>query len=629
MNIASASALARKEFHHLLPLIFALLALELVGILDWFVAQSPDEISWASVSLLLDPELATVAASIYVIVGVVTAYMLLPHERDRNTLQFLWSLPVSRTHIYIIKLATGFVVLSALLLIGHLLLWWMHSFGVNSIAMTQFSWRLWSWELATLIGLTAISLGYGALIACFRIVGVLGFIVFLAAAQLLGYMDSSYAYLDILELLTPEYRGTEIILNPKTWLMHSAGGLCSAVLAGVLWTRDGQPPADRKKLKRLGSGIGAGLLILATLVAIITYGTSQLGPDLSDPVGGDVEPANQLETITTQHYEISHYAEDRIQAQLLSREADLRFQQVQQLLGTSVTEPILADLTDDSDDHLGIAGWKKLRMKQDALYDPEQRSHVFVHETAHVIASAASDRRLQDHATYTGFFSEGLAEWVSYEILELETQRQALRVLAAVAWQRFDLRFGDFMYAPSFRTRFDENLIYALGEAWVSTLATVCGNQAPGAVLQAMARPDAPQQLQGNAFWRDNLQASGCDLTAVNGRFALAMDAYQRQAATVPVLTGAIAMQDQQLLITLSLKGTELDQVYPVFVRIRDNPAASPAAMYTKTARLSPGNTISLEVPWAMLAGERFQYQLGVEFLPGERPFYGAWIDAG
>ncbi|MEE8307218.1 MAG: hypothetical protein V3R81_08125, partial [Gammaproteobacteria bacterium] len=396
-----------------------------------------------------------------------------------------------------------------------------------------------------------------------------------------------------------------------------------------LWTRDGQPPADRKQFKRLGSRIGAGLLVLVTLVAIILYGTTQLGQNLTDPELTGSNPTDQLETITTQYYEIAHYAEDRTYAQLLEKEADLRAQQVQELLGATVTELILADLTDNSADHLGIAGWKKLRIGQSALYDSEQRSHVFVHETAHVVASAASNRRLQDHASYTGFFSEGLAEWVSYEILGLEAQRHALRLLAALAWRRFDLRIDDFVFGASFRARFDENLIYALGEAWVSTLADVCGKHAPGGVLQAMARPNAPQQLQGNAFWRELLQASGCDITAVNGRFALSMRTYESQLTTVPVLNGAIEIQDDQLVVTLSLEDSELDETYRVFVRLRDNPSTSPAAMYTESAQLQPGNTVSLEVPWAMLAGERFQYQLGVEFLRGERPFFGAWIDAG
>lgn len=629
MSFANVRALAAKEFHHLLPLIFALLALEVLGLLQWFVVQSPDTITWADVSVLLDPALAGVAGMVYVTVGVVTAYMLFPHESDQNTIQFLWSLPVGRWQIYVMKLATAFAVLAGLLIIGHLLLLWIPIFGVGSISSTQFSWQLWSWELASLIGLAAITLGYGALIAWFRILGVLGFITLWAAALALAYIDTSYEYLDVSSLLMPEYRGTEVLLNAKTWIVHSAIALFCVVLAGFLWTRDSQPPADRKKSTRLGSRIATGLLVLLALLLIIAYGTTSLAPGLTNPDLRSANTPGELENIETQYYEISYYAKDRSYAQLLQKEADQRSQQVQQLLGTTTNDPILADLTDNSVDHLGIAGWKKLRIRRSALYDSEQRSHVFVHESTHVLAAAASNRRLRDHSNYTLFFTEGLAEWVSYEILGLEEQRRALRLLAALAWQRFDLRFSDFLYATSFRARFDENLIYALGEAWVSTLAEVCGNQAPGAVLKAMARPDAPQRLQGGVFWRDTLQASGCDLTAVNGRFALSMRDNQSEIATVPVLNGAIETQGEQLVVSLTLTETEIDRTYRVHVRVRDNPDASPAAVFSESAELQTGKTLTLRLPRTMISGQRFQYQVGLEFLPGERPFFGPWIDEG
>jgi hypothetical protein len=294
-----------------------------------------------------------------------------------------------------------------------------------------------------------------------------------------------------------------------------------------------------------------------------------------------------------------------------------------------MTELTLADLTDDSADHLGIAGWKKLRISPNALRDPNQRSHVFVHESAHVIAATASNRRLQDHSNYTLFFNEGLAEWLSYEILGLEKQRSALRLLAALAWQRFDLRFSDFLYAGSLRARFDENLIYALGESWVSSLVAVCGVHAPGATLRAMARTDAPQQLRGEAFWRDTLQAIDCNLTAVNGDFALTMRGYQSQIADVPHLNGTVHVQPGRLSADLTLSETQPSQTYRVYVRVRDNARVSPTSTVARSGQLQSGETLTLRLPQPRLSGERFQYQLGFEFLPGERPFFGRWIDEG
>ena len=241
MSPANVRALATKELHHLWPLVFALLALEILGLVRWFVAQSPDGITWEEVSILLDPNLAQVAGMVYLVVGIVTAYLLFPHESDQNTLQFLWSLPVARWQIYITKLGCAFVVLASLLLVGHLLIWWIHLFGVGSISSSQFSWQLWSRELASMCGAAAIALGYGALIAQFRIVGILGFLICWAGAQALAVFDTSYEYLDVTALLVPEYRGTEVLLNAKAWIVQAA----SAIMVGIrpgLRTPAGQSP---------------------------------------------------------------------------------------------------------------------------------------------------------------------------------------------------------------------------------------------------------------------------------------------------------------------------------------------------------------------------------------------------
>jgi hypothetical protein len=629
MNPANVRALVSKELHHLLPLIFALIALEILGLLEWFIVRSPDAMSWAEVSVLLDASRASVAGTTYIIVGIVAAYLLFPPEEDQNTLQFLWSLPVARRHIYMVKIGTALGVLAGLLVAGHILLWWLHTFGASSISRAQFSWGLWTQELVSLIGVVAIALGYGALIATFRIIGVLGFLALWGLALVFGSVDPSLQYLNVSTLLVPEYRGSNILLNSKTWIVHATLACGCALLAGYRWTRDRQPAALRKRSSRLGSRLAMGLSALLALLLIVGYGTSTLAPGLTDAALGRADSQAQLESIETQYYEISYYALDRPHAQILQKEADQRSQQVQQLLGMTSSDLILADLTDTSADHLGIAGWKKLRIRRSALYDPEQRSHVFVHETTHVLAAAASDRRLSEHNSYALFFSEGLAEWASYEILGLPEQRQALRLLAALAWQRFNLRFDDFLYASAFRARFDESLIYALGEAWVSALAQVCGNQAPGAALQAMARPNAPRQLAGGAFWRDTLQASGCDLSAVNGRFSLWMRDYRSELNAVPILTGAIEATGEQLLVTLMLNGPKPGRAYKVSVRVRDNPNASPAAVYSQSAELKTGERITLKLPQYGISGERFQYQLGVEFLPGQRSFFGRWIDEG
>lgn len=626
MTLTKVRAMAAKEVRHLLPLVFALLALEAVGLLESFFANSPDEMNWSQLSVLLDPDLASSAAIVYILIGLITAYMLFPHEQDQKTLQFLWSLPVRRWQVYVVKWTTALFVLTALITFGQLLSAWIHSFNANSISRTQFSWALWWLELGLLLGVSAIALGYGALMSYFRLFGVIGFAAIWGLTLYLSYIDASLTYLDASSLLTAEFRGSTLLLPGKTWGVHAGVALVCMITAGWLWTRHSEPHANHHRRQQRRSRVTTALSVVFAVGIIVIYASRTLAPIASD-AQNDID--TRLETIDTRYYQLSFHPSDRSRAQLIQKDADILADQILQLLGVQTMAHTLADLTDQSTNHLGIAGWKKLRIQRSALYDPTQRSHVFVHESTHVLAEQAAKRRLQDHYNYTIFFNEGLAEWVSYEILGLDEQRHALRLLAALAWYRLDLRFDDFLYATSFRARFDENLIYALGEAWVSTLAQTCGTPAPGKVLHAMAREDAPQRLAGKTFWQDTLKASNCDLTAVNGRFALLMRDYRNQIDTLPDVRGAVALEPSTVKFTLQLEDAIPGTPYTVIARVRDNPEAPPNAVFSRRVTLQSGEIKEVEIARALLSGQRFQYQLGVEFLPDERAFYGRWIDEG
>ena len=99
MTVANIRALVAKDSHHLIPLVIAFLALEVLGLLDSFLTRSPDGMTWSELSILLNPELADLTGALYVIFGMVAAYMMFPHEGKQQTLQFLWSLPV-RYHTF-------------------------------------------------------------------------------------------------------------------------------------------------------------------------------------------------------------------------------------------------------------------------------------------------------------------------------------------------------------------------------------------------------------------------------------------------------------------------------------------------------------------------------------------------
>ena len=148
-----------------------------------------------------------------------------------------------RWQIYVVKLATALLVLAGMTLFGRLALLWVNSFSMGSITSTQFSWALWWRELATLCGVLLISFGYGALVASFRMAGVLGLLAVWATVIAFAYTDSSLQFLNPTSLLALEFRGSEILLNPKTWKFHSIVALFCVLIGGYRWTRDSRAPA--------------------------------------------------------------------------------------------------------------------------------------------------------------------------------------------------------------------------------------------------------------------------------------------------------------------------------------------------------------------------------------------------
>ena len=164
--------------------------------------------------------------------------------------------------------------------------------------------------------------------------------------------------------------------------------------------------------------------------------------------------------------------------------------------------------------------------------------------------------------------------------------------------------------------------------AWNEALAEVCGPQAPGNALRAMARPDMSQRLAGRQFWQDVLQSFQCDLVSVNNRFDSMLQAIATGVESVPGLDVSVTQFEDNKLFSVVLEG-EPARPYRVIVRVRDNPNVGPRGVFSRNAMVGPGESVELLIPGAAISGEVFQYQVGIEFLDGERPFFGRWISSG
>ncbi len=624
MTGASWSALLRKEAHHLWPLISALLAVEAMSLIYLLSSQSPDQLSWFGLSILYN---GTVRqwTSVFFAIGAVGGYLMFSHEREHRTLAFLWALPVRRYQVVGIKMLVVFLMLAAYALLTTLSSWLLHTMGTSSWLAQEFSWHLWAIETVMLIGLFGLGIPYGAVAAWFRMPGVLTLMVIWVGAIAFASLNPAYHFMDVGALMEPEFRGKDMTLPATAWLFHGSLAAFSFVLAIYLWTRRAEQNADQGApspwtTRLVNLAIYGGAIMFA-----IGYAASRILPTNMLAIGTTTSMPT-LNTIDTDDFQFSFYLVDEPWVALLVGDAPAMYRGVRHYLGEPLAEQVVVNVTDDATEHLGVAGWKRLRMNRSAVRGAENRPHVFIHELTHVLADQVADRRLTAHTSDTIFFNEGYAEWVSFALLDMPRARAALNLLAAAAWQRLDLKFQDLIALGS---QYDEGLVYALGLSWVDSLVTVCGPAAPRDALRAMASPDVPQRIYGGLFWQDVLSRNQCSLGRVNDDMNGKMWRDPVGIDQVPEVTGGATLLPDRIDFQVSFAGGLPDTAYTLIVRVRDNPSVGSNGTLVQRTTIVAGEPATITFGRHFMYGGKFQYQLGVEFIPDERPYFGRWIDQG
>ncbi|MEM7218592.1 MAG: hypothetical protein AAF515_09525 [Pseudomonadota bacterium] len=616
MNARALAATALKDVRLTLPAVAVWLALWAAGAAVLLFEAAPDERPWSELSLLDQPDVAF----LYLLLGFGLAYVLLVPERIERTVGLLWALPVRREALYALKLAVALVVAAALVVWDSASTAAFFSFNQHSMLAAHFSWS--ELFLSALLGWgsIAVGIGYGAFLSHLRLFGAALFLLWLVVGVALAEFLPQIAPLAPTRLLDGEWVRGDFVAPGSVWLLQGIVACVAAAIGCALWTASADTPSSTAGNQRGGYWRVAGSVAVA-IIAVLAG------------LGSNTATEGNLKTHATERFRFIYDARDTSLAAPLFARADGLGAAVFERLQAKHEGQILADLTDTSPNHLGIAGWNKLRIQRDALRESAEREHVFVHEAAHVAIAHAADRRLDERDSATRFFNEGLAEWLSYEILgathpTLLLERAGLRDLAALTWTRHELRFSDLTNGAAFGRRIDENAVYALGEAWVGSLSETCGVDAPARVLSAFADPRGVQRLGPRGYWQDALQSAECNLGTVNENFAARQRATAVTLATVPDLGARIAPAGDNYLIAITLQGPPQAHSYTVIARIRDNGGLTLPAAEERRSGIAVGDTIEVSLPRGAIDGRRLEYQVGVVFRPGQRPYFGRWQSA-
>ena len=631
------STLVRKEVRQLLPLIVGIGALQLWGLFDDFILKSPDTYNWAAASWLTAPESGKWEAFGGLIVGIFIAYGLLPGEHDQKTIEFLYTLPVRRRTLFLVKYATGAGILVMLDVLGTVQSVSRQVLNPGSFERTFLRPPQLLLSLAADLALPFVFVAYGMLLSFFRRLGWVLFMLAWLALELAERIHPALRILSVKALLDVEHHGLRPLINWRAWQIHGAMAALALWLAARLWLdRQEGFAAVYSRLRNGGKGLRIGMTLGVIAVAITTiavvaprFGSKarSTSASTSRAAATDVQAtADRVLAFETERFHFSYPSSRAPQAMIVAHAADQAYARVRQWLGAPDVERIVADLTEESGEHLGIAGWKKMRLDIRPPSNPGLLVHVLYHETTHVFAAALSEGAPDQRLADLRFFAEGLAEYVAYELLtDRQPERDRARRIAALAKSRFHLRFEDLLAPKPFLRHHDEYLLYALGEVWVAALVDSCGQAAPARVLRRFGGAGVPQTLEGLDLWRQSLQLDDCDLDRVVSTFEQRLRRLERAAADAPIATGAfVAREDSGLVFELAVKAPT-EGPFRVTLRVRSDADAPPSQVRVQTISLSVGAPQRVLVPAPARLGQRLEFQVGAAVVPEGRPFFNRW----
>lgn len=639
-RLIAISTLLRKELRALLPLAVLCFLLISGDVLTRPFTQQLDSASWASISAI-EPSEGGFLAFVLWLLAFFVAFAAFPREHDESTIEFLFSLPLTRRAIFAAKVGAGAGVLVLFVALGQVTNWLLQLPNPQSYSGEQF--RLDVALAAVLIQSSFVVVAYchGLLASTLRVFGLLPYALAGLVLLVIETIDPSLGWLGPASICRLAYDGQELLVPWSTIAFHLAIAAVALALAYVGWMgpldrlRDWLSAQDGGSTLRsvaVGSAIaGLAVIALIALVIVAVREDEANGP----PPDDDAEPTGiawQVAEARTDHYAFTYPTNLRSRALRLIGAADPIAESVARTLGAREVPFVTVDLAEQSGHHEGIAAGTRLRMGLVGQEDATRLEHVLAHETTHVFQGRESDRRLMTEPRGTRAFVEGSAEWVGYEVVPNERARRESRIVAAASWARHDLDLEDVLDDETLRARWDTTLSYALGEVWTEAIAEACGRAAVGDVMRAIGRDDAPRDLDAIALWQDALQHVGCSEVAARARMEslLARIADEERAAidALPRAGAAVTAREDDAVVVRATLDRDAPEGARWGLRVRRDRAASDAEVRTMRGRVADDRRgVTFRVP-RDLAFPRFDMQVCVVPEGGNWSFCEEWMGA-
>ncbi|MEM7390775.1 MAG: hypothetical protein AAF492_00385, partial [Verrucomicrobiota bacterium] len=454
--------MARKEAWQLLPYLSLMLLLGLLTIvfngLTEYLDQLPYGYLWPT-----DPLENSMYNILHFFLAFTLGLGLLIREVDQKTIEFLDTLPISRTGQFGIKAIMGMLVLS----LYPALEWWISilDFKLNrNSVFTSMPHQALFFQFFVSNCQMFCFFAFGLLLSFMRR------FAWIMAGILLGILFWVERYEPAWKVFNP-FRLFPLLLEgeaikPAWKTIGSSLGLGLVGLVGA-WAlfqpRDGRWSQFYQRMKE--TRWGAGLLAL-TSVAIGIGGFAafmMVFEDAAEESAAALEagvyfPEAGRSRAENEFYLFSFPSSHKEQAlELLDASPEIA-RRVALFFGRKqeVDPPITVDMTDSLDrGHAGLAFWNRVRIDAGYLNDLDEAKAILAHETVHVLIDRISDRKLEPLFNSIKVFHEGLASWIEYRLYRSDKALKAFRLQVAVYHARQQVRFKEFVDFAAFGRKYD------------------------------------------------------------------------------------------------------------------------------------------------------------------------------
>ncbi len=612
-----------KELRGLRPYFLLVAVLFALSIGSELVGNFPDAMPLKPLVWLDEPRFG--AVMVLVVVSVMTTAGLLVNEAEQGTLTFLDGLPVSRSRVFLAKVAGGLAVMFVAVLTVVLE---MVGFGWLSRGFVDepFPWGFVGVELLLLLAVSFYLFAMALVFSFFRRWLLLA--IGLLAWSFLWLKTNQVPYgslFDPFELARPGW-DSALFRVPWNllWLQLGTG----IALLGVAWV-------GFCRLQRRNEGSRGGWRRVLVWAGWIGVPVVWVGVMMR--LGGQIEESpsdvrkrhpggeKQFGRVTTAHYEFIFREDQRRVAIRLEDSAEDVYATIAGLFpGVQSSGRVVVDLASRVASHVAAqAHWQKINLPLEQSPSLDEQRQMLGHELTHVFIELASDGRAKDRFQRTRWYHEGLATY--YELRYFSTTNEIAandRVAAAAhAWER--VTFRDLCDDSVWGRRRAGELVYPLGRLWCEALVGVCGDGAPARIARALGHSSVLAATSSEGSWRTALRRADFDLETVSAAFDARLDSvvarHRKWIDSLPRLSASWSMNGSELELRPIWEGAAPGQLVARISPVQPDSSA------LFEFRLSPGSDGLVRISRSQCPGPTVWYALGWVVADAAFPVYESW----